>query len=73
MLVIWGDGDVVEIGDEEQEALSDLEVEEIVEALATSSKLPIVVERLFPGEALRHQHPPPPRLCLTNPTYVRFH
>jgi hypothetical protein len=48
MFVIWGDGGVVEVdgGYAEQEALTGAEVEEIVEVLATSSKLPFVIERL---------------------------
>ena len=48
MIVFWGDGEVVEIEDsaEDYEALTDAEVDEIATVLATSNKLPFIMQRL---------------------------
>jgi hypothetical protein len=48
MVVIWGDGEIVEVDDsvDDNEPLSAAEVAEIATVLATSAKLPFVKERL---------------------------
>jgi hypothetical protein len=48
MIVVWGDGEFVEIDDdtEDYEAMTDAEVDELATMLATSNKLPLIMQRL---------------------------
>ena len=49
MRVVWGDGEVtlIEDGEDDSEALSDSEVEELARLLVTSTKLGFVLEELI--------------------------
>ena len=56
MVAIWGVGEVVEIDDDAEDygPLTDAEVDEIADLLATSTKLPFVLQRLA-EHAMEHR------------------